>query len=76
MRPAVALFLGVFLCGALASGAGDAGKKAGKEDHKRLLGEWEYVEQIIDGGATETDDVVTRRAVHGVGSQRSQPAAH
>ena len=49
MRPAVALFLGVFLCGALAGGAGDAGKKAGKEDHKRLLGEWEYVEQIIDG---------------------------
>jgi uncharacterized protein (TIGR03067 family) len=49
MRRAVALFLGVFLCGALACGAADAGKKTGKEDHKRLLGEWEYVEQIIDG---------------------------
>jgi uncharacterized protein (TIGR03067 family) len=49
MRRAVALFFGFFFCGALASGAGDAGKNAGKEDHKRLLGTWKLVERIIDG---------------------------
>jgi uncharacterized protein (TIGR03067 family) len=53
MHRAVALFLGIFICGALAgalaSGAGDAGKNFAKVGDKRLLGKWELVERISDG---------------------------